>query len=178
MNRVFLLLLEQQLVGCCSHSWAAPALEAPRGRNGEGGLRKNVVTLHGNEEGEAPALAHPACQDSPLSSWAACLSTSNFPAALRNQPYAEPPPTPRPEAIRAQNSQAAEPWRARSQKRERRVGRRPGPCLPWLFACGAESRMEMGPQVPSPTWVVSEKLPWLREWGSGSGKALGKPEIR
>lgn len=84
--------------------------------------------------GKAPALAHPACQDSPLSSWAACLSTSNFPAALRNQPYSEPPPTPRPKAIRAQNSQAAEPWRARSQNRERRVGRRPGPCFPWLFA--------------------------------------------
>lgn len=44
--------------------------------------------------------------------------------------------------------------------------------------CGAESGTEMGPHVPSPTWVVSEKLPWLREWGSGSGKALGKPEIR
>ena len=135
MNGVFPPLLEQQLVACCSHSWAAPALEAPRGRNGEGGLRKNAVTLHGSKEGEGARPAHPACQDIPLGSWAACLSTSNFPAALRNQPYAEPLPTPRPKAISAQNSQAAEPWRARSQKRERRVGRRPGPCFPRLFGC-------------------------------------------
>lgn len=66
MNRVFLLLLEQQLVACCSHSWAAPALEAPRGRNGEGGLRKNVVTLHGSEEGGGARPGPPRLRGQPV----------------------------------------------------------------------------------------------------------------
>lgn len=50
------------------------------------------------------------------------------------------------------------------------MGRHPGPCSGpprAVWVCGAEKGVVMGPQAPSPTWVVSAKLPWLREGGIG-----------
>lgn len=60
MNRVFLPLLELQLSACCSHSCPAPALEALRGRDGEGGHWERMWTPYMAARREkAPSLPTP-----------------------------------------------------------------------------------------------------------------------
>lgn len=103
----------------------------------------------------------------PIGSQAACLSISNPPAALRNQPHAEPPLTPRPKAPGLKIARLLSPGEHTCRRGRGGWADSQMPPSPAVVRQGfLRVRHWQGDGSPSPLPTKGSvcKLLWLREW--------------